>query len=113
MRVTYEDSADFGMALSCVGISAITREKCSRWAARAIDEEEDAPSYLYTMLDLQGLYGRTLQEEIGFEPGAGGMDFNEDDYHYLRQMRFAEVYNLFHISALRPVSFFLPNARSR
>ena len=84
MRINREDSTDLGMVTSCLMMGAITKDEVSIWASSAIDEEEDAPTFLYTMLDLQGLYGRSLREEIGFDPS--GMDFRDNDYDYLCQI---------------------------
>lgn len=80
MRITREDSTDLGMVMYCLTFGAINTDDVSSWASRAIDEEDDPPIFLYTMLDLRGLFGKELRSEIGFEAGAGLRGDREFDY---------------------------------
>ena len=80
MRVRRDDSLDLDAVMSFLSASIVDESEVSTWASRAIDEEEDPPSFLYTMLDLKGAYGRALREEIGFE---AGLDLSDEEYHYL------------------------------
>lgn len=84
MRITRDDPEDLGMVMYCLTFGAITVDEVSSWASRAIDEEDDPPVFLYTMLDLKGQFGRELKEQIGFVAGPS-LD-GEDELHYIRQI---------------------------
>lgn len=72
------------MVMYCLTFEAITVEEVSEWASRAIDEEIDPPLFLYAMLDLKGLVGARLNEQIGFTPypNLNG----KDEFNYIRQI---------------------------
>jgi hypothetical protein len=84
MRISREDSTDLGIVMYSLTFGAIDVHDVSKWASKAIDESPDSPTFLYTMLDLKGLFGKDLREEIGFQPGFGMR--NDDEAHFIRQI---------------------------
>lgn len=82
MRVRRENPIDLGFALYCFHCYVIDSDELSSWAARAIDEEDDPPSYLYELLDYRG-YLKDIDRLIGFTPENG---LDEDDWQYLIQI---------------------------
>jgi hypothetical protein len=83
MKVNLEDSIDLGITMDALALGAISTDDVSAWASRVIDVMDDPPTYIYTMLDLQGLYGKDLQREIGFVAGA---DLDDAEFQYLREI---------------------------
>lgn len=72
------------MVMYCLTFGAIDTDDVSSWASRAIDQESDPPTFLYTMLDLRGMFGKELRSEIGFEAGPGLR--GDDEFDYIRQI---------------------------
>ncbi len=84
MRIDREDSRDLGAARSALSFGVIDRDELSQWAMRAIEEEDDPPTFLYTMLDMSEVRGDELDREIGF---IAGMNLDGDDeFQYLREI---------------------------
>ena len=84
MKVVFGDSLDLGIALAALINETVSKDEIGKWAARVIDDMDDPPEYIYTMLDLEGYHGRGLRHDIEFAPTTGLE--SEDEFQYLREV---------------------------
>lgn len=84
MKVVFGDSLDLGIALAALINETVSKDEIGKWAARVIDDMDDPPEYIYTMLDLEGYHGRGLRHDIEFAPTTGLE--SEDEFQYLTEV---------------------------
>ncbi|MEM1378278.1 MAG: hypothetical protein AAGG69_12910 [Pseudomonadota bacterium] len=71
MKLRKNDSEDLGFALACMSTSVISWPEFQEWAVHAIEQVEDAPSYLFDILDTNKREDFKWRESIGFYPASG------------------------------------------